>query len=132
MECTEHVTVAGHADGYVLLVDDDGDLRAGLAEALEESGFRVIAVGGGKQALAVVEAGRVTLCVVLVDWLMPEMGGGEVIERMARDARFANTPVYVVTSSPKLVSADVPVIDKSDMQAILGAVRRRCPRRAAG
>ena len=57
----------------ILLVEDDRELRDALAEALEEEGHEVIAVGDGKEALREMRSQRPD--VVVLDLMMPVMDG---------------------------------------------------------
>jgi len=108
------------------LVDDDEELRSSLAEFLEEKGLRVVVAADGTQALAALKPGNGRPCILLLDWVMPELGGHEVIEWMADKTHLAGVPVYVVTGSPQLVTDVVPVIEKSNLGGILQAIRRHC------
>ena len=57
----------------VLLVDDEDAIRAGLAAALDRTGFRVLEARDGPEALKMVEAHAPD--VIVLDILMPEMDG---------------------------------------------------------
>ena len=78
----------------VLLVDDEDGVREVAQVALEEAGYRVLAVAGGAAALAAVERGdRIDLLVT--DLAMPEMGGRELAERLRR--HWPRLPVLFVS-----------------------------------
>ncbi len=65
---------------YVLVVDDDDDIRAVIRMTLEEDGYRVVMAANGQQALdriAESEPG-----VVLLDLTMPVMNGWELNGRL--------------------------------------------------
>ncbi len=63
----------------LLLVDDDPDVRAALAQVLSEAGHSVDSVSNGHSALAAIANERFDL--VVTDYLMPEMNGAELISR---------------------------------------------------
>ena len=63
----------------ILLAEDDAAMRHYLARALERSGYDVVAVGCGTEALPLIEAERFDL--LLTDIVMPEMDGIELAQR---------------------------------------------------
>jgi len=77
----------------VLLVDDEDAIRAGLASALDRSGFRVLEARDGPEALKMVEAHGPD--VIVLDILMPEMDGREVCRRLRAAENW--TPVIMLT-----------------------------------
>jgi DNA-binding NtrC family response regulator len=77
----------------ILCVDDDTAILNVFTAALERAGHRVIAVGNGPAALAVLARGGVDL--IISDYLMPEMTGIELITALRRDQH--DLPVIVVT-----------------------------------
>ena len=89
----------GHADEPpaefppVLVVEDDGGLRAYLVEILEQHGYRVIAAASGEEALVALGKQRAILAVLDVG--LPGMDGFAVAEQLAPDV-----PVIVVTGDP--------------------------------
>ena len=68
--------------GRVLVVDDDRGIRELLRVVLEMEGFDVATACDGEQALAVLAASDEGV-VVLMDVMMPRLGGLEVCERLA-------------------------------------------------
>jgi two-component system, cell cycle response regulator CpdR len=66
----------------ILLAEDDDAMRAYLERALERSGYAVIAVDRGTEALALVEKGG-TFDLLLTDIVMPEMDGIELAQKVA-------------------------------------------------
>jgi DNA-binding response OmpR family regulator len=77
----------------VLLVDDEDAIRAGLAAALDRTGFRVLEARDGPEALRMVEAHAPD--VIVLDILMPEMDGREVCRRLRAAENW--TPVIMLT-----------------------------------
>ncbi|NIT58123.1 MAG: response regulator, partial [Aliifodinibius sp.] len=62
----------------VLIVDDDDDVRELLRVELELEGYTTITAGNGAEAISTIH--RISPDVILMDVLMPEMNGIEVIE----------------------------------------------------
>lgn len=88
-------TVPGRA-GFLLLVEDDGDLRDSLAEVLRLSDFPVVTAANGREAQAVLQ--RLTLpCVVLLDLMMPVMSGWELCRWMRGVPALSGIPVVAMT-----------------------------------
>jgi two-component system, OmpR family, response regulator CpxR len=66
----------------VLLVDDEKDFVDVLAERLENRGFQVRTAGSGDEALALLKEAQSD--VVVLDVLMPGMGGMEALEEIKK------------------------------------------------
>lgn len=66
----------------VLLVDDEGSIRRVGQELLEAMGYQVLLARGGEQAIKVYEENRHSIDIVLLDMVMPHMGGGETYDRI--------------------------------------------------
>lgn len=66
--------------GTVLLVDDEKVLLEIGRELLEVMGYRVLTARGGKEAIEVCRKNRDEIDMVLLDMIMPAMGGGEVFD----------------------------------------------------
>jgi AraC-like DNA-binding protein len=85
------------AAGSVLVVDDDEEARerysAVVAEALP--GYPVRTAGDGAEALALM--GEETPCLVILDLMMPEVDGFEVLDAMRADPRTRRVPVLVLS-----------------------------------
>ena len=83
----------------ILIVDDEADFVASLAELLEEEGYIVETANDGREALSRL-AGASLPSVVILDLIMPIMGGVEVFSAMRADPRLASIPVILSTSGP--------------------------------
>src|SRR5688500_211913 len=81
----------------VLVVDDEEDIREGLASVLTARGFRAVVAADGNDALDRLRAVRVQPSVVLLDRSMPGRSGVEFLAAQASDPRIARIPVVVVT-----------------------------------
>jgi diguanylate cyclase (GGDEF)-like protein len=60
----------------IVLADDDADACALLARQLQSAGYDVIACKNGRDALEAIQ--QETSCIVVADWVMPEMDGLEL------------------------------------------------------
>lgn len=80
----------------VLVVDDDLMSRTKIAIAVEKLGYQSIKVPGGEEALEALKSE--TVHIMLLDLLMPEMDGFEVIETVRQIPEFTELPIVVVSS----------------------------------
>jgi two-component system phosphate regulon response regulator PhoB len=80
----------------ILVVDDEPDIVEALAHSLGREGFRVLAAANGKQAL---ESARMHAPdLVLLDWMLPEMSGMEVLKLLRATPASASVPVILLTA----------------------------------
>jgi CheY-like chemotaxis protein len=83
----------------VLVVDDDPSIVTVVAEILRGEGFDVLEATSGKQGLRL--ASTASPDIVLLDIMMPEIGGFEVFRRLRLDPATENIPVLFLTASMK-------------------------------
>jgi class 3 adenylate cyclase len=88
--------------GLVLVVDDDGLNRTLLTTNLQQQGYIVASARDGKQALELLHGQPFD--VVLLDLLMPEMDGYQVLERMKQDPVLRHLPVIVISALDEMES----------------------------
>ncbi|MDA3972071.1 MAG: response regulator [Desulfobulbaceae bacterium] len=68
--------------GTILLVDDDDDIRETTRELLESRGFEVLTAYDGEKALAMYQKHDETIDIVVLDMIMPNMGGSEAFDKL--------------------------------------------------
>jgi adenylate cyclase len=93
--------VSGQAS--ILVAEDDAVSRATLVKGLEHEGHRVTTAEDGRRAWDLLQLERFDA--VLLDILMPELDGFEVLSRMKADPGLRHLPVIVVTSVDDVASA---------------------------
>jgi CheY-like chemotaxis protein len=71
-----------YGQGTILLVDDEDMIIDVGREMLEPLGYRVLIARSGKGALDVYEKQKEEIDLVIIDMIMPDMGGGETYIRM--------------------------------------------------
>lgn len=81
----------------VLVVDDDGDVRASMVEALEGHGYQVATAANGERALEQLKKG-LNPRVVLLDLHMPVMDGATFHAQLLEDPDLRVIPVLVLSS----------------------------------
>jgi len=107
----------------VLVVDDDEAIRESLRDALSDAGYDVAVAADGRQALGMLTPRPALL---LVDLMMPELDGWELMDELARTAPLADIPVCVLSAiashAPPQAAA---VLQKPvDLEMLLETVER--------
>jgi DNA-binding response OmpR family regulator len=93
--------VSGSAQ--ILVVDDNEDNRYTLTRRLKHEGYQDVAVAtNGREALDLLALRPFDL--VLLDIMMPEMNGYEVLERLKADAALRHVPVIMISAISELDS----------------------------
>ncbi len=86
----------------ILIVDDEYALVETLTDLLQDEGFRVVTAANGKDGLERARAERPEL--VLTDLMMPISDGRELIRSIQADEEIAETPIILMSSSPKSIA----------------------------
>ena len=84
---------AEHMTQTILVVDDEAKLRDLIRVYLEQDGYRVVEAGQGREALYVARVEKPDL--IILDLMMPEMGGYEFMRAFSKEAE---TPVIILTA----------------------------------
>jgi len=79
----------------VLLADDEKEVREIGREILEAMGYRVLIARDGKEAISVYERNQDKIDIVILDLIMPKLGGGDVYDKIKE----INPDVKVLLSS---------------------------------
>jgi DNA-binding response OmpR family regulator len=87
----------------VLVVEDDPSVRGLLDTLLSAEGYDVVTASDGLAGL--VKAASTTPALILLDLMMPDLGGVRVLEELHDDPSLADTPVLVVTGKVDAVPA---------------------------
>jgi adenylate cyclase len=80
-----------------LVVEDDADTRVWLRRMLRDEGWTVVEAANGREALA--RLADAAPDVVLLDLIMPEMDGFELLDELRHDEVWRRLPVVVVTAA---------------------------------
>lgn len=84
----------------ILVADDDEDIRAVIGMHLERLNFAFIEAGTGREALEIANSRSIDL--IVLDWMMPEMTGIELIEALRLNMRTKDTPVILMSGREEL------------------------------
>jgi len=99
----------------VLLVDDDVEMVDSLKGFLEKNGYAVLTALDGEAALRVVRECRPDL--ILLDLMLPKLGGHKVLKLLKSDAHLSDIPVVVITA--RSMDEDLAVAARQQAQAFL-------------
>ena len=81
----------------IAIIEDDPDARRLLRRVLQARGeYQILEAEGGRQGLELVRRHKPDL--VLLDLMMPDMDGFEVLESLRSDAELADTRVIIITA----------------------------------
>jgi CheY-like chemotaxis protein len=82
----------------VLIVDDEEPLRVVLRKMLEEEGCGVLTAADGAEALTIIQTHPDSVSVVILDWMMPQMTGIELLRWMKKQPHIEHIPVIMLTA----------------------------------
>lgn len=80
----------------IVIVDDEVETVELFSEMMRLAGFQVFKSFGGAKAIELISEIRPS--VVLLDLMMPDVSGLEILEYLRRDPALQNTPVIIVTA----------------------------------
>ena len=92
------------SSGYILIVEDDDDIREALTQILELEGYVVREAANGREALDIIAA-QPAPSLILLDLMMPVMDGWQFRTEQMKDPSLSKVPVVVI-------SADASVHEK--------------------
>jgi CheY-like chemotaxis protein len=99
----------------ILLVDDEYEIRDVMKDVLEMLGHEVLEAGNGEEALQLYETHRDRIDLVILDMVMPGMGGGEVFDRL----KSLNPDVKVILSSGYSINGEAKSIMQKGCQGFI-------------
>lgn len=79
----------------VLVIDDENDILLIIKSALHEEGYDVTTANNGYDGLALAEDASPDL--IILDIMMPEMDGFEVLQQLKENEKTAQIPVVILT-----------------------------------
>lgn len=114
----------------ILLIEDEHDAAADIADLLQSRGYQVTPAYTGKQGLKLLRDEKFDLAII--DLLLPDMNGTEVCAMIRHDTRLKTLPIIVSTGvgddSTQEVSQELGVtafLSKPySMESLLEAVKR--------
>jgi len=89
----------------VIIVEDEPDAAEMFAEMMRVSGYRVVKISSSTPAIGIISTEKPD--VVILDVMMPDISGLEVLRFMRREPELKNIPVILV--SAKSMPSDIKV-----------------------
>jgi PAS domain S-box-containing protein len=99
----------------VLVVDEDPKAVEAIAAFLPAPAYSVVRAYGGREAIAL--ALRLRPHLILLDLMMPEVSGFDVVEALQRDSNTAHIPILVVTAK-QVTALDTATLNAHPGKAI--------------
>jgi adenylate cyclase len=93
----------GPGPGRILIVDDTQATRELLSRRLEREGHRIVGAESGRSALGRIAEEPFDL--VLLDMMMPDINGYEVLTQLKADIRFRHIPIIILSAFDEIDSA---------------------------
>ena len=88
----------------ILLIEDEEIVIDVLREKLKKEGYDVLVAKNGEEGLKLIKELKPDM--VLLDVVMPKMGGFEVLEIMSKDEELRKIPVVIISNSGQPVELD--------------------------
>jgi len=88
----------------ILIVEDEEILIDLLQRKLTNEGYEILVARDGDEGLKIMQ--EINPDLVLLDIVMPKMGGFEVMEEMAKDSELKKIPIIVISNSGQPVEID--------------------------
>jgi len=95
---------SGDGQTLILVVDDEAVNRDWLKQVLEPQGFTVLVATGGQEAIELARSRKPAL--VMLDLLMPDVNGFDVVEVLSGNEATKTIPIMVLTAK-SLTRADI-------------------------
>jgi CheY-like chemotaxis protein len=114
----------------IMVVEDDEDLRDMLCQLFRSEGYTVASATDGADALMKLNSMSLPPRVIVLDWMMPRMGGARFCHEKRNDPRFCDIPVVLLTADGRLdekveQSGVAMGIDKPvDINLLLSAIQK--------
>jgi len=88
----------------ILLIEDEQIIVDLLQRKLTEEGYNIVLAKNGEEGIKVMKAEKPDL--ILLDIVMPKMGGLEVMEEMQKNPDLKRIPVIIVSNSGQPIELD--------------------------
>lgn len=89
----------------VYVVDDQNDLRESICEELERNGYACVGAPQGDRALALLRKKSAHPSLILLDLMMPEKDGWEVVAALKDDKALRDVPVVLMSAASPAASS---------------------------
>lgn len=130
LEATQHTT-ANRARQLIVIAEDHHQTREYLAQLLSEHQYQVMTAKNGVKALELCINHQPKL--LITDYIMPELDGIGLIEKVRQDSIIADTPIFVLTSESETsqqvqaitLGADDYIVKPFIQEELLARIKRQ-------
>lgn len=105
--------MTGSGPPRILVVEDDPNVRGLLRTLFDAEGYEVAVAADGLAGL--LEASATPPALILLDVMMPDLGGVRVLEEMRENPALADIPVLVVTGKMELLASLAELIGEENV-----------------
>lgn len=115
----------------ILIVEDEFAPAEGLLHLLIEEGYRAVVARDGREGLRRLAEEHPDL--LLVDYMMPEMNGADMIREVRKDPAYEKTPIILMSAAHEAIlrryyaGYDAYVKKPFDTAQLLELIRRMLP-----
>ncbi|MEI8270914.1 MAG: response regulator [bacterium] len=81
----------------IFIVEDDLFLQGLEATKLKKEGYDILTAASGKDVSVIVDK-KTKIDIILLDLMLPDMDGFEILQLMRKDASYLNTPVIIFSN----------------------------------
>ena len=96
----------------VLVIEDEEDVRKVLECRLKSDGFDVYSAADGPAGLKIANEKKPD--VILLDWIMPEMNGLEVLSKLKQDERTKDIIVFMLSAKNMMDDVSTALANGAD------------------
>ena len=120
----------------ILVVDDEPTIVELVGNILSLEGFEILRAYNGKQALEILDQHWQEVYLIIVDYMMPEMDGLELVKQVRKNPLYNKIKIIMLTvvdvfdtiKQAAMLKVDDYIIKPFDPQEILDAVARLAAR----
>ncbi len=88
----------------ILIIEDEEVLLGLIRRKLNQEGYQVDIAKDGQEGLEKMKESKPDL--ILLDIIMPKMGGFEVMEKVSKDEKLKNIPIIIISNSGQPVELE--------------------------
>ena len=93
----------------IMIVEDDSFVMDIYHTKLSQEGYEIVEAANGMEALKKLESGEKTPDLILLDILMPYVGGIEVLRKLKKDDKLKSIPVILLTNMSQKDDVDLGI-----------------------
>lgn len=97
----------------VLIVEDDESVRRLVRVTLAQSGFEVVEARDGAEGLRLLDRHRPDA--VVLDLVMPDLGGERMLSRLRAADETKRTPVVIITGMPEVAPEVIGLVGRENI-----------------